>query len=139
MIKRLYHLPLLLIFSRDLKSLEHDPVAQYKFNRWCAIFWFLQMVLVPVMIFYYPGMWLKIEFFYLTEASLWANFATHFGAMSAALAAMQTDKTVHAISEDVTDLSDDVDDIHDVVGVVPEVEPSLVGHPELWQLPVNSK
>lgn len=118
--QKLFRLPLLLIFSRDINRLEHDPVAQYRFNRWCAIFWGGQMIMLPIMIFIAPRLWLKIEFFYVTEASLWANFATHFGAMSAALAAMNTSKTVQNISEDV-------DEIHDVTDKVDDFLP------DTWQ------
>lgn len=116
MIKKLYRLPLVLIFARDVNKLEHDPVAQYRFNRFCAIFWGIQIFLLPVTVFFWPSLWLRIEFFYVTEASLWANFATHFGAMSAALAAMNSDKTIR-------DMSEDIDDVHTVTDKVEDLLP----------------
>lgn len=109
------------VIKKDVSALESNATTQYKFNRFWACFWATQMIALPVFIHYFPKYWLGIEFFYVTQASLWANFATHFGAMSAALAAMNTDRTVSTIakgvtdvSEDVADVSDDVDDIHDV-------------------------
>ena len=78
---------LLLLFKRDLHNLEYDPATQYRFNAFWAWVWLAQMPLVLVMIVAWPHAWKQISFFYLTEASLWANFANHFGAMSSALAA----------------------------------------------------
>ena len=105
-----------MFFKRDVIKLEHDPEAQYKFNRLWAIIWFLTMVGIPFIPTLYAH---QISALLIQEISLWANFATHFGAMSAALAAMQTSKTVQ-------DISQDVDEIHEVTT---ELEP--------WTIPVD--
>lgn len=74
---------LMMMFKRDIHRLEYDPQTQYKFHFISAWFWFLFMLFVPAIpAFRHDSLSLLIM-----EASLWANFATHFGAMSSALAA----------------------------------------------------
>lgn len=81
----MHHLRLLL--AKDLHSLEYDPTAQFKANRWFVKFWLAQMPLVIPLILLFPRWWLQISLVYLVEISLWALVSTHFGGMSAALAA----------------------------------------------------
>ena len=100
-----YRLPIVMFFVRDLDKLENDAATQYSFNRFWAVIWFCAIVAVP----FIPRLYTHdIGVLIIIEISLWANFATHFGAMSSALAARNTSKTVKNISEDV-------DDIHDAV------------------------
>lgn len=101
-----------MIVFKDVNRLEHDPGAQYRFNRFWAIFWALQMPLVILLDLQFPHFWILISVMYFTQASLWANFATHFGAMSSALAADKAKAVVDDISEDVDDLGEDIDHIH---------------------------
>jgi hypothetical protein len=75
---------LLQLFKRDIHALEYDPVAQYKFHRFWAAFWFLFMCAVPAFPILYGHTPVGLI---IIEASNWANFATHLGAMSASLAA----------------------------------------------------
>ena len=74
---------LVLLFKRDVEQLEYDPGTQYRFHFVAAWFWFATMIAVP----FVPVLRHPILSLLIMEASLWANFATHFGAMSAALAA----------------------------------------------------
>jgi hypothetical protein len=113
--RRLKATPLFMFLLKDVDKLEHDAQSQYRFNRFWAIFWFGQMFLLPLLVWVAPKIWMGIEFFYITEASLWANFATHFGAMSGALAAMNT---TERLSDQVDEVSDNVDDIHHVTETV---------------------
>lgn len=76
-----------MFLTTELRKLEYDPQAQYKFNLYCAWFWLLQMPIVLVMLIWLNKWWIAISVFYIAEASVWALVATHFGAMSAALAA----------------------------------------------------
>jgi hypothetical protein len=78
---------LLLLFRRDIHALEYDPAAQYKFHFFWTWVWFLAMIALP----FFPTLWgYSVPALIIQEISLWANFATHFGAMSAALAAKHT-------------------------------------------------
>jgi hypothetical protein len=75
---------LALLFKRDIQALEYDPGAQYKFHFFWTWTWFLAMIALP----FFPVLWgHTLPALLIQEISLWANFATHFGAMSSALAA----------------------------------------------------
>lgn len=129
----------LTLLKKDITELEYNAKAQYKFNRAATVFWLCNMPLVVVLDAHFYKWWIQISVMYLVQVSLWALVATHFGAMSAALAADNNGSTIKAVAENVADISDDVDDIH--AGIIPEspVEPALDGHPEVWALPVASK
>lgn len=76
-------LPIMFIM-KDVDHLEHDPKSQYRFNRFWAIAWGVVLIGLP----FFPTLYAHtISALIIQEISLWANFATHFGAMSAALAA----------------------------------------------------
>jgi len=83
------HLRLLL--TKDIHTLEYDAGSQYKFHLFWAWLWFMAIVAIP----FIPKAWgHSIPALIIQEVSLWANFATHFGAMSAALAAKSQNKEV---------------------------------------------
>lgn len=73
--------------SRDVHSLEYDPEIQYRFHFYATWFWFATMLAAP---FVAPLRGTVLGLLIL-EASLWANFATHFAGMSSALAAENKD------------------------------------------------
>lgn len=100
------------LITRDIRHLEHDATSQYRFNRFWATIWGISMAAVVVPL--WPHSLNAFVQLLILEVSLWANFATHFGAMSAALAAMNTSKTLDDTSDVVKDLSEDIDDIHAV-------------------------
>jgi hypothetical protein len=79
--------PLKIIFTQEVHKLEYDPQAQYTFNFWAMLFWFWNMPLVLLALIFFNHWWIQISVFYIAEASVWALVATHFGAMSAAIAA----------------------------------------------------
>lgn len=74
--------PFLMLIRRDIHALEYSASTQYRFNQVWAWLWFTTMVIVP----FIPVLRESIAALLILEASLWANFATHFGGMSAALA-----------------------------------------------------
>lgn len=78
---------LLMLIRRDVHALEYDPAVQYKFHFNATWFWLIAMFAAPLV----PALrdtWLGLL---ILEASLWANFATHFSGMSSALAAQNKD------------------------------------------------
>lgn len=81
------HIHLRMMLTNRIHTLEYNPQAQYTFNLWCMWIWLVQMPLVAVLLFVFNQFWVAISIFYVAEASVWALVATHFGAMSAALAA----------------------------------------------------
>lgn len=108
-----------MLIIKDIRLLEHDAASQYKFNRSCAIIWALAMgaLLIPL----WPHNLQMFVQLLILEVSLWANFATHFGAMSAALAAKNTTRVIGDTSDIVEDMSDDINDIHAVTEQVQQV------------------
>lgn len=119
--KKLKATPLVMIILKDVDHLEHDASSQYKFNRFWAITWFLCLTYFsfPTVGALLAGQTDKFVQYLILDISLWANFATHFGAMSGALAAMNTSEKI--ISE-VQGVSEDVDDITEAL-------PSLIDQP----------
>lgn len=105
--KKLRATPVAMIILKDINHLEHDASSQYRFNRFWAILWFVTMITIPGVPKLYAH---SISALIITEISLWANFATHFGAMSAALAAINTTKSV---TDDLSDVASDVQDIQE--------------------------
>lgn len=74
----------LMLFAGNIHDLEYDPRTQYKFHQRLTWLWFITMIILP----FGPTLWAhSISALIIQEISLWANFATHFGAMSAAIAA----------------------------------------------------
>lgn len=105
-----------MIVFKDVSKLEHDAQAQYKFNRFWAILWFCSLVGIP----FVPSLYAHtISALIIQEISLWANFATHFGAMSSALAADKTKAIVDDMSDDIDDIGKDTDVLRTAVGVEP--------------------
>lgn len=83
---QIYHL-----FSKEAHALEYDAKVQYQFHRVMALLWFLAMLVIPFFPSTYSG---SIGLLVVLEVSLYANFATEFGAMSAALAAIPSGQSV---------------------------------------------
>jgi hypothetical protein len=102
----------MMVLFKDVNLLEHDPNSQYKFNRFWALTWFITIVAIPFIPKLYAH---SVSALIITEISLWANFASHFGNMSSALAAMNTSKTVADVADDVDDIKDDVSSVADVL------------------------
>lgn len=72
------------LLARKVHGLEYDPHIQYRFHQTFAILWFCALWVLP----FFPKLYgHSVSALIIQEISLWANFATDFGAMSAALAA----------------------------------------------------
>jgi hypothetical protein len=70
-----------------LQRLENNPRSQYRFHKWMAYFWLINMAVVVGAFSFLPAVWKTASVLYLVLVSLYANFATDYGAMSAAEAA----------------------------------------------------
>lgn len=66
---------------------ESDPTFQVKFHRYMTYLWLVQLVVIPFVFFLFPGPWATASILYLVMVSLWANVATHYGAVAASEAA----------------------------------------------------
>ncbi len=70
-----------------IHGLETDPRVQYRVHYWAALYWMLNFPVVALLFFLAPGLWLRVGIFITLVYSVYANFATDYGAMSAAMAA----------------------------------------------------
>lgn len=98
-----------------LQKLANSAEAQFKFNKFFLVFWAWQIPAIPVLVFSFPHFWLEIGVIYVAEASVWGVVATHLSGMSAALAAMSSDKT----EDKIEDVADDVSELRDTVFQTP--------------------
>lgn len=69
-----------------VKDLETDPHVQYKVHLYGAIYWLVNIPAVVLLYLFAPGLWLKLGIFITLLYSIYANFATDYGGMSAAMA-----------------------------------------------------
>jgi hypothetical protein len=70
---------------------EDDPHWQTQFHKRMTYFWLVNMIAATVVFFFAPGLWAQAAVFYLVLVSLYANFATDYGAVSAAEASESAD------------------------------------------------
>lgn len=69
-----------------IKDLETNPRTQYKVHLYGVVYWIINFPLVTALFFGAPALWLKWGVFITLFYSIYANFATDYGAMSAAMA-----------------------------------------------------
>lgn len=83
-----HHLPLrhgwLKYFIKDFES---NPAVQYRIHMTFTYVWLVNMLLAVAVFVFLPGIWQAVSVLYLVCISLYANFATDYGAVSAAIAA----------------------------------------------------
>lgn len=70
-----------------VRDLENNPHSQYKVHKWGVYYWVANIPAVTALFFLDPAVWLKWGIFITLIYSIYANFATDYGAMSAAMAA----------------------------------------------------
>ena len=83
-----------------IKDLETNPRTQYKVHFWGVIYWLINFPLVCYLFFGQSALWLKLGIFITLIYSIYANFATDYGSMSAAMAAFDMGKALPAIPMD---------------------------------------
>jgi hypothetical protein len=74
-----------------IKDLETNPRTQYKVHLYGAMYWLANFPLVTLLFFFAPALWLKLGIFITLVYSIYANFATDYGSMSAAISAFRQD------------------------------------------------
>lgn len=62
---------------------ENDPAFQIVLNKVMTYVWLINMPVCTFIFFAFPGFWDKYSVFYVLLVSLYANFATNYGALSA--------------------------------------------------------
>lgn len=86
-ITMLYHL-----LKNDAHRLEYDPAVQWKFHRKMSWYWVLNFPVVFILFFFFPKIWVGVGLLLNTFYSLYANFATDYGAIPSSYAAMKADE-----------------------------------------------
>ena len=71
-----------------IHDLEYNPRTQYTVHIRAAYFWLVSAIPILILFFGFPTEWLAWGVLVTLLYSLYANFATDYGAASAALAAM---------------------------------------------------
>jgi hypothetical protein len=74
-----------------IKDLETNPHTQYKVHYYGMLYWLVNFPAVALLFFFAPSVWLKWGIFITLFYSIYANFATDYGAMSSAMAAFGQD------------------------------------------------
>lgn len=69
---------------------QRDPEFQYRWHLVATYFWVVNFVVAIACFVFAQGFWQRISVLYLVLVSLYANFATDYGAVSAAEAAKQS-------------------------------------------------
>lgn len=81
-----------------LKSLIHDfeedPATQVKFHWIMMIFWMINALAGLLCLLLWPSEWVKIGVFYVFLLSIYANWDTDYGAVSAAQASLHSEYLV---------------------------------------------
>lgn len=77
--------------SSLLNSFDTDPKVQYKIHLVMTYFWIVNMLIAIGVFTLANGFWQKASVFYLVIVSLYANFATDFGAIPGAEAAISAE------------------------------------------------
>lgn len=75
--------------GKFVKDLEYDPKVQYKVHLYAMWWWTVNFIAVVLVFAFANHAWQTISVLYLVLVSLYANWATDYGAMSSALAAQQ--------------------------------------------------
>ena len=86
MLPKFLFLPLWKMITGEEHRLAYDPKTQYSFHRTMAVFW----IIFAIAVTFLPSLWShSVGILVVLEVSLYANFATEYGSMSAAEAAMK--------------------------------------------------
>jgi hypothetical protein len=72
-------------------GLEDDPAVQARIHKWACVYWLANFPVIGVLYFFYPHTWIALGLLVNTFYSLYANFATDYGGLSAAQASMHAE------------------------------------------------
>ena len=89
-------------FLKFLKDAEDDAATQIKIHRISIRFWIVNFVVASFVFFALPDIWNAYSLYYLTSLSLYANFATDYGALIASQAAYGIGKQAESIAKDIS-------------------------------------
>lgn len=82
-----------------VKGLEEDPAVQAKVHKVASYWWVINFPIVAFLFFGMPHVWITVGLLMNTFYSLYANFATDYGALSAAQASLYAKQAGEAVDE----------------------------------------
>lgn len=88
-----------------LHNFEQNPATQVKFHWFMMMFWIANAIVGTVVAILFPGTWVAIGVLYVFLLSIYANWDTDYGAVSAAQASLKSEYLVsvqHTEPVDVT-------------------------------------
>lgn len=100
-----------------IREFEDDAKVQGIFHQRMAYFWLINIPIIAFMFFALPDVWNRYGLFYTLICSLYANFATDYGALSAAQASQKADSISSDTKDAVDDVQDSLDDVTDSLGI----------------------
>ena len=74
-----------------LHDFEENPKTQVRFHFAFMVFWMLNLAAGTGLLILEPGLWLKIGVFYVFALSIYANWDTDYGAVSAAQSSLKSE------------------------------------------------
>jgi hypothetical protein len=82
---------------------EESAETQAKIHRAFTYIWLVNIIAVTVLFFALPGFWAQFSLYYLVMVSLYANFSTDYGALSAAQASGKASEALDKLTDVVED------------------------------------
>lgn len=83
-----HHQWLINIVVRFIKNAEDDAATQIRIHKIFTVFWIVNFFAVLLVYSFLPDFWQKASVLYLVLVSLYANFATDYGALTASQGAL---------------------------------------------------
>lgn len=86
-----------------IKSAEDDARTQIIVHKIMMRFWMINFCVATFVFFAFPGFWATASIFYVTAISLYANFATDYGALNASQGSLHALEAGERITKEVLD------------------------------------
>lgn len=90
------------LHPKIVQQFEENAQFQGRLHLTASYFWLANFPVVAYLFFFQAGEWMKIGLVLNTFYSLWANFATDYGALSAAQASQKADNKEPAPTSEPT-------------------------------------
>ena len=92
-------------------DLETNPQTQITFHFIMMAFWVINFVAGAIVVALFPHLWITIGVFYVFSLSIYANFDTDYGAVSAAQAYLYSESVSTSLKVEVSDSSPQTIDV----------------------------
>lgn len=87
------------LIVKFVKSAEDDAKTQIMVHKIMMRVWIVNFCVATFVFFTFPGFWAMASIYYVTAISLYANFATDYGALNASQASLAAGKAALQVAE----------------------------------------